>query len=175
VESDFDFQLYILGSDFEFDAAVNDEFRLVYDCYEGDARPLGVWISHIVELDLSLILWNGFSFKSYCAGSRLSLFCSKAQIKRVWSAVKSKRKLFIIFLAFWNSPYVGWLRLVDNMNFVLSWLIRKLKPKICRAGRLGVWSNSMVVWSLRWLLSLFRFQLIARLVHGLYLNFLSVP
>jgi hypothetical protein len=26
----------------------------------------------------------------------------------------------------------------------LSWLIKKLKPKICKAMRLGVWSISMV-------------------------------
>jgi hypothetical protein len=77
-------------------------------------------------------------------------------------------------LTTFDSPFVGWLRLVDDIDFVLSWLIRKLKPKIYLAVRLGVWSGSLTAWSLRWLLSLFRFQLVVRLVRNLHFNFLSV-
>jgi hypothetical protein len=65
--------------------------------------------------------------------------------------------------------------MTGNNDFVLSWLIRKLKPKILSAGGLGVWSTSMIEWASGWLSAWCRFRLVLELLHGLHLDYLLVP
>jgi hypothetical protein len=103
--------------------------------FGGDvAFPFDLWVTTILEKELALICYKDTTFAKWCQLSRLSGFCSHSVLISLWVGCRYHRvmgqNIATLNLSILMSAGPLSLSVRGRVDLVLSWLIRKLKPKI---------------------------------------------